>query len=94
MAGKNPDLVATMTDTILRANTGAAIAAANKLTQDDGKLLGESAGQIAIQLLMSGQATNADDVRNTLNAACLQHSAAAIIANQRAARDALSKSMQ
>ncbi len=88
MTGKDPELLKDLSINMLNGLTGAELAALNAMDEDDSSLLSESAGQIAVNHLMSGSASSSEDVKYLMKNTCLSIGAAKIIENQRRANDA------
>ena len=90
--GKNPAIMNEFTDSILTRLTAEemAVLAANEA---DAGLIGEASGQVAIQILMNGQASSARQVGMIMNEACVSVGSNTIIENQRRANAAVNQNM-
>jgi hypothetical protein len=78
------DMVKAMTD----AWSGSDMVALSKLNTEDAEIIGEAAGQVAIELLMTGQASTKTEVTQFMNKSCMTVGAKNIIRNQRKSRAA------
>lgn len=91
--GKDETLTIEMTGALMGAWNAADMVAASKLGQSDIELLSESAGQVAVELMLSGQANSHTQVREIMKASCLNVTARGIINNQRRAKQATDANM-
>lgn len=88
MAGKNPKLMLEMTIVMMGAMGAEEFQQLMMLNADDAEMLGQSAGEVAFQLLMTGQATSIADVETQLMSVCIRVGPDKIIENQRKANAA------
>ncbi len=84
-AGRDRAMMAAFTDHIMNSVKGKDLHTASTLSDEENDYLSESAGDVAVELLMTGKAITRDEVFNRLNAHCLRIGPMAIIANQKAA---------
>jgi len=82
MTGKNPELMGTMSQSLLSGLDGNDIATMTKHAEE-AALIGEAAGSVGIQSLMSGQASSAEEVQTLMYRQCRAVGAQVIIDNQR-----------
>ena len=94
LAGKNPDLMIEMTAVMLTAMSAEEFVQLLAMGGDESELLSQSAGEVAFQILMTGQATSVAEVETQLMAICLRIGPDAIMENQRKANKALASTMQ
>jgi len=85
VAGKNPELMAGLTDVLLRTVNGAEVVSISSLAKSDVEVLGKAAGQTVFKLLFSGQATTAQEAESQMLDACKALGYQTIISNQKAA---------
>lgn len=88
MTGQKPELLSEMTQSLLTYLDGTDLYNMAQMDGDESDLLGEAAGGVAIELLMSGRATNDQEVITLMEYACLKVGIDAIIDNQRIANKA------
>ena len=93
MAGKEPALMNQMTMKLLGEFNSDDLAALATVNQQDAEVIGEAAGMVAVELLMSGQATTKSDIVSVMNSGCNAIGAQTIINNQKAARNATQANM-
>ena len=90
--GKNPEFAKELITGLLSELNGVELMAFSTLGEEDASLLGESAGQVSVALLMEG--TNKDDVINTMRDRCLAVGSKQITANMKASKIALDKNIK
>ncbi len=88
LAGKNQSLMIEMTMVMMKAMSAEEFQQFMTLNSDDAEMLGQSAGEVAFQLLMTGQATSIAEVESQLMSNCLKIGPDNIIQNQRNANAA------
>lgn len=93
ISGKNDDLAQSLGLSIIGTMSANEIAAFTTLPNSEAELLGGAAGMVAIELLMSGQATSGADVRRAMERSCNQVGIRAILANQKLSDDATQANM-
>ncbi len=85
ISGKDTTLVEKMQKSVEGIGNDAAKTAMKKMGEDAAEHLGSSAGFLAFQLIMTGQATSPQEVFSVLYKSCLDTGAQKIVENQRAA---------
>ena len=93
MAGKNPGLMNQMTQALVSEFDEADLIALASVDQQKAQVIGEAAGQVAIELLMSGQATSKAEIVNAMSTSCKAVGPDVIIANQMRANAAVDANM-
>lgn len=93
MSGKDPAKMSEMTQAFIGSLDGDDFTAIGSLSTADQGIFGEAAGQVAMGLLLSGQATTGDDVTRQMVSSCSRIGARNIIANQRRATAATEANM-
>lgn len=86
--GKDDKLADELSTTLFSKLNGSELVALTKLETKDVEMLSESAGQVAIELLMGGRANNSQDVDTIMKTTCLSISTMQIIKNQKRANQA------
>jgi hypothetical protein len=89
LTGKDAKLVQQLTETMTSELSPEEIASFASLGQQDSEVLGELAGQTAIQLLMQGQATSSEGVKSIMANQCKQVGTANLISRMKQAKQAL-----
>ena len=92
-SGKDPTIMAEFGDIVVTKMTAKELLALGVIGEDDAGLLGEAAGQVAVNLLMTGQATTASEVRLSMSKRCQEIGPQDIIENQRRANAAVNQNM-
>ncbi len=85
ISGKDTALVEKMQKSVEGIGNANAKAAMKAMGDDAAEHLGASAGFLAFQLVMTGQATSAQEVFSVLYKSCMDTGASKIVENQRAA---------
>lgn len=93
MTGKNPDLMTEMTGVMLRAMNAEEFQAIFAMDANRLEMLGEAAGAVSFQVLMSGKATSVDEVERILLSSCLSIGPDVIIDNQIASNAAAARNI-
>lgn len=93
LTGKDPKLATEMTSVIIYALDKAEYVVMGDIGEEKAGLMGEAAGQVAIELLMSGRASSGAEIVTIMEDTCLSVGFDAIVDNQRDARASLSKNM-
>ncbi|WP_017930203.1 hypothetical protein [Robiginitomaculum antarcticum] len=93
LTDKDPVLSTKMTTVIVEALDTNDIVSLTELGDEAAGLMGEAAGQVAIELLMSGQASSGAEIVSIMDSTCQSVGFEGIISNQRDARNSLSKIM-
>lgn len=88
MRGENADLLARFVQHLTHAMSGAELISLGELPEDSISLLGEAAGQSAVEMLMTARASNATEIGQLLISHCERIGPEQIIANQRAVKAA------
>lgn len=83
MQNKRPDITAKIASAMESRLTPAEMLGIAQLPGDESSLLGEASGVHAMNVLMSGQASSADEVSNMLKQSCLTTGYKTVISNQR-----------
>ena len=94
MTGKNPEMLEGITAGLMDDLSGKELLAVSKQDENRMGLLGESAGQVAIQMLMAGQVSDKPDTVNALRNNCMSVGINTIISNQAAANAAINASIK
>ena len=89
LTGKDNDLLKELTQTMTSGLSADELAAFASLGAEDSEVLGELAGQTAIQLLMQGQATSSNEVKAIMVNQCNQIGTANLISRMKQAKQAL-----
>ena len=84
--GKDPKLSSQMTEKMIAGMNETDFATLAELGVDGAGLMGEAAGQIAVELLISGQASSAREVQAVMKETCMSVGVDTILDNQRQAR--------
>lgn len=85
MTGEDPDLMNELSSSLLTSVNGLELAALSKMPDKDAELFSESAGQTAIQHLMSATASSSEDLKALMENSCNSVGADRIIRNQKRA---------
>ena len=85
MTGKDPALLNELSNSLLASVNRQELAALGKMPEKDRELFSESAGQAAIENLMSARATSSEELKSLMTSACKSVGAQGIIDNQRRA---------
>ncbi len=85
MSGKDPDLMMDMTTGLLSGLDGNDLGVMMKLPGQDAEIAGQAAGDVAMKVLMSGQATSAAEVRTIMKSTCETIGFDTMVANQKSA---------
>ncbi len=86
VSGKNKDLLERMADTVGRKGNADVKATIGRMGEGSLELMGEAAGLHGFQLVMTGQATNGEEVFGILASRCMEAGPDAVIEAQRRAR--------
>ncbi len=82
MTGKDPQLMTEMTGVMLRAMNAEEFQNLMAMESSQLEMLGEAAGVVSFQVLMSGQASTVEEVEQKLMSSCLVITPDVIIQNQ------------
>ena len=88
MTGNAPELQEEMVSELIDGLSKKNLKTLMKLSQSDNETMGEAAGEVAVNLLMTGAATTPSEVNDLMEANCLAIGAQTIIDNQRRAQAA------
>ena len=91
--GKDPKLSTEMTQKLIESMDSTDYTAMSEMGMGDAELMGEAAGQIAVQLLISGQASSAREVKAAMKDSCMSVGFDAILNNQRKSRANINASL-
>ena len=94
MTGKNPEMLEGITAGLMDDLSGKELLAVSKQDENRMGLMGESAGQVAIQMLMAGQVADKAETVSTLRNNCMSVGVDTIISNQAAANAAINASIK
>lgn len=86
MTGEDPDLMHELSSSLLKSVNGLELAAFTKMPDKDAEIFSESAGQTAIQHLMSATASSSEDLKALMESSCNSVGADRIIRNQKRAK--------
>ena len=91
--GKDPKLTNEMTQNMIAGMDTTDFTTLAAMGEDGAGLMGEAAGQIAVELLISGQASSAREVKAALKESCMTVGMDTILDNQRQARANVNSSL-
>jgi hypothetical protein len=91
MAGKNDALMGELTASLLTGLGSDHLATMISLQGDESAVLGEAAGTVMMELLMTGQATSSEEVEQLMNKTCNAIGVETLMQNQRKAAAANSQ---
>ena len=83
MQNKRPDITAKLMSAMETRLTADEVAGITQLPGDEASLLGEAAGEHAMNVLMTGRASSADDVVTLMKQSCLTTGYKTVVGNQR-----------
>lgn len=94
MAGNEPELANKMAQSIMSQYDQKILNQLKNVDPSKAELIGEAAGQTVIQLMMSGQASNKEQVSELMFSACLSIGANTIYEEQKKQRTSLQQGTQ
>jgi hypothetical protein len=87
MSGKDPEALAEMSSGLITQLDQGDIKTMLALG-DEAQIAGQAAGEVAMQILMTGQATSSSEVKNIMDSHCIEIGFDQILANQKTANRA------